>query len=689
MKTKEYAVKNLHCSGCSAIIQGEILQISGMIGVNIDLYEEKIILQYEEDIEDESLLGKINQIADRIEPGTVFYPKGKEKESSEEKEKYYTIAMFTSMVFFFSLAYFSKSETLEFLFYFLSYLSISWDILWKASNNFSRGKFLDENFLMSIASLGAMYLGEYHEAIGVIFFYKIGEFLEEKAVRKSKKSISSLLELRPEQALKKGKDGSVEEVESSSLEIGDCILLKEGERVPVDAKILSGESFMDYSALTGESLPVDVKEGDLVWSGSINGDRVLELEVIKKFEDSTISKIIDMVENANNKKSKAERFMTRFAKYYTPVVVFFAIVVGGMFPLFLGNFDMWFERAILFLVISCPCALVISIPLTFFTNIGRASREGILVKGANYLESILDVKNIVFDKTGTLTKGSFRVDLLEGEDKESLKRLAKAGEYYSTHPIGKAIFDAFDVSIQEEEIQNYKNLPGYGVELYYQGKHLFLGNEKYLLEHKIPHPEVKEYGSIIFVVQEGVFKGFLVVRDEVKEESKNIIAQLQKLGFSPYILTGDHKEVANSVGKNLGLEEQHIFANLLPTQKVEILENIKQSGKTMYIGDGINDAPVLALADVGVAMGAMGSDVAIEASDIVFMDDYLGKLLKLFEFAKETRRKLWTNVSFALGVKILVMILGVFGFANMWYAIFADVGVTLLCVLYAGIYFKK
>lgn len=689
MKTREYAVKNLHCLGCSTIIQGNILQLPGMLGVNIDIYKEKIVLHYEDTLEEQSLLEKINKIADEVEPGTVFYIKTKENMEDEKKEKYRKAIMFTTMLVFFIAAQLNSHRMLKSAFYFLSYLSIAWDVLWKAVNNFSKGKFLDENFLMSIASLGAISLGEHHEAIGVMFFYKIGESLEEKAVKKSKKSISSLLELRPEKALRKTKSGDIEEVDSSDLDIGDCILLKEGERVPVDAKIILGSSFIDNSALTGESLPIDVSIGDTILSGSINGDSILELEVLKKLEDSTISKIIDMVENSNNKKSQAEKFMTRFARYYTPTVVFFAIVVGIVVPLILGNFNMWFQKAILFLVISCPCALVISIPLTFFTNVGRASRAGILVKGATYLESILDIKNIVFDKTGTLTKASFQVEIIEGENKEKLKQLAKAGEYYSTHPIGKAIYEAFDDVIEEKDIQEYRNLPGYGVELKYLGKHLFLGNEKYLKEYSIAHPEIKEYGSIVFIVQDKKYKGYLVVRDQVKIEAKKTIHTLQKLGFTPYILTGDAKEVANSVGTKLGFSAQAIFSNLLPAQKVETLQQIKQSGKTMYIGDGINDAPVLALSDIGVAMGAMGSDVAIEASDVVFMDDHLEKLIKLFELAKETRRKLWINISFALGVKILVMLLGVLGFANIWFAIFADVGVTLICILYAGMYLKK
>ncbi|MDK4490832.1 cadmium-translocating P-type ATPase, partial [Fusobacterium necrophorum] len=539
------------------------------------------------------------------------------------------------------------------------------------------------------ASLGAMYLGEYHEAIGVMFFYKIGEILEEKAVLKSKKSISSLLELRPETAFQKQSNGSFQEVPTASLHIGDIIQVKEGERIPIDAEIIRGESYLDISALTGESLPVDVKAGDTVLSGSINGDRILELKVLRKFSDSTISKIIDMVEHANAKKSKAEKFMSKFAKYYTPIVVGFAVLVGFIFPLFLGNFLLWFERAILFLVISCPCALVISIPLTFFHSIGKASKHGILIKGANYLEALSNIKNIVFDKTGTLTKAKFQIEKIVGNDIKLVKELAKAGEFYSKHPIGIAIYENISFPIEEKDIKNYRNITGYGVSLEYKGKNIFLGKETYLMEQNIAHPEVKEKGSVIFITQEQEYQGYIVVQDQIKKEAPETISQLQTLGFSPYILTGDGKEIAETVGQSLGIASKHIFSNLLPEQKVESLQKIQQSGKTLYIGDGINDAPVLALSDIGISMGSMGSDVAIEASDIVFMDDHIEKLLFLFQLAKENKKTLWTCISFALGVKILVMILGVFGIANMWFAIFADVGVTLLCILYSAFSFRR
>src|SRR3712207_2724729 len=412
--------------------------------------------------------------------------------------------------------------------------------------------------ILSIASMGAMYLGEYHEAIGVMFFYKIGEILEEKAVSKSKKSISSLLELRPETAFQKQSDGSFQEVSTASLHIGDIIQVKEGERIPIDAEILRGESYLDISALTGEALPVDVKTGDTVLSGSINGDRILELKVLRKFSDSTISKIIDMVEHANAKKSKVEKFMSKFARYYTPIVVCFAIIVGLIFPLFLGNFLLWFERAILFLVISCPCALVISIPLTFFHSIGKASKHGILIKGANYLEAVSNIKNIVFDKTGTLTKAKFQIQKIVGNNVELVKELAKAGEFYSKHPIGMAIYENISFPIEEKHIKHYRNIAGYGVSLEYKGKKVFLGKETYLIEQNISYPEVKEEGSVIFIIQDQEYQGYIVVQDQIKKEAPETIAQLQALGFSPYILTGDRKEIAEAVGQSLGLSAKHI-----------------------------------------------------------------------------------------------------------------------------------
>src|SRR3712207_3705264 len=503
MKTREYSVKNLYCSGCSAVIQSMILKLPGMTGVNIDIYEEKIVLEYEDDIEDISLLKTINEIGNKIEPGTLFYEKEEEQEEEESKGEYYfKIVSFLGMFLFVIAAFLFQSSNLQFLSYLLAYLFISVNILWKAVRNIGKGKFLDENFLMSIVSMGAMYLGEYHEAIGVMFFYKIGEILEEKAVSKSKKSISSLLELRPETAFQKQSDGSFQEVSTASLHIGDIIQVKEGERIPIDAEILRGESYLDISALTGEALPVDVKTGDTVLSGSINGDRILELKVLRKFSDSTISKIIDMVEHANAKKSKVEKFMSKFARYYTPIVVCFAIIVGLIFPLFLGNFLLWFERAILFLVISCPCALVISIPLTFFHSIGKASKHGILIKGANYLEAVSNIKNIVFDKTGTLTKAKFQIQKIVGNNVELVKELAKAGEFYSKHPIGMAIYENISFPIEEKHIKHYRNIAGYGVSLEYKGKKVFLGKETYLIEQNISYPEVKEEGSVIFIIQD-------------------------------------------------------------------------------------------------------------------------------------------------------------------------------------------
>lgn len=688
MLHRTYKVKNLHCAGCSALIQAEILNIDGVEGINIDIYAEKLSLDLSQDLEEKTLLQQMNQIADKIEPGASFYHKRKERKEEQEETKKTLLEKalpWTFCLFFLALAFVVKESLWKHIFYVLSYFSISYDILFLAFQNIVQGKFLDENFLMSLATLGAIYLGEFEEAIGVIAFYKIGEILEERAIGQSKKSISSLLELQEENAYKKIGEEFIK-VASEELEVGDIIQVKEGEKIPVDGKILSGNSFIDNSALTGESLPSDVQVGDTVLSGSINGDKVLILEVLKDFENSTISQIIDMVENANNKKSQVEKFMTKFAKYYTPVVVSLAVIVGFLFPLLFGNFPLWFSRAILFLVISCPCALVISIPLTFFTSIGKASRKGILIKGANYLEAILKIKNLVFDKTGTLTKANFKVETLAGKNIELLKEYAKAGEFYSTHPIGRAIYDSFEIPIQEKDIQDYQNLPGYGVTLSYQGKKLFLGNEKYFMEHNIPFPKESYVGTLIYVLVDNEYFGYLVIRDQIKENAKSVLEKIQKLQYATYLLTGDGDSIANFVGNKLAFSPKNIYSNLLPKQKVEMLEQIQKTGNAIYLGDGINDAPVLALSNVGIAMGAMGSDVAIEASDIVFMDDNLEKLPQLLQIAKENHEKLWTSIVFALGIKILVMMLGTLGYANMWMAIFADVGVTLLCILYATFY---
>ena len=541
---------------------------------------------------------------------------------------------------------------------------------------------------MTIATFGAFYLGETMEAVGVMLFYKVGEYFQESAVKSSRKSIEKLMDIKPEFANIRNEKNESIQISPKKLRIGDTIIVKAGEKVPVDGTVIKGESSLNTAALTGESLPVDVNVGSEILSGSLNGSGVLEVKVTKLFSDSTISKIIEMVENASNKKAESEKFITKFARYYTPIVVFTAIIVGIILPLFLGNFNIWFGRALIFLVISCPCALVLSVPLTFFSSIGNASKKGILIKGGNYLETLTSINAIVFDKTGTLTKGKFKIDKLEpincNEDK--LLETAKIGEFYSTHPIGKAILNYGSIKIDEDYIEGYKEISGLGVLSYYEGKIILIGNYKMMKEYSIDAEEKHYAGTVLYVVEDSEFLGYIYISDEIKEDSLATINSLKKLGIESYMLTGDSKLIGEVVGEKLTIEKKNTFTQLLPQDKVTKFEEIKNNnnGKVAFVGDGVNDAPVLSLADIGIAMGGVGSDIAIEAADVVLMKDEPSKIVELLEIAKQNKKVVIQNITFALGIKIIVMILGVLGFANMWMAIFSDVGVSLLAVLNAS-----
>ena len=464
-------------------------------------------------------------------------------------------------------------------------------------------------------------------------------------------------------------------------------------KVPVDGVIIKGESTLNTSALTGESLPIEVGVNSEVLSGSLNGNGTLEIKVTKLFSDSTISKIIEMVENASNKKAESEKFITKFARYYTPIVVISALIVGLIFPLIFGNFNLWFGRALIFLVISCPCALVISVPLTFFSSIGIASKQGILIKGGNYLETLTNVGAVVFDKTGTLTKGKFKIDSIEAIncDKEELLKTAQIGELYSTHPIGKAILSQLNDEIDEGYLEGYKELSGFGVVAYYEGNEILVGNYKLMQEYNIMAVEKEYAGTVIYTAKNGEFLGYIYISDEIKEDSLLTIKKLKEFGIDSYMLTGDSKTIGEVVGKNLGIPFKNIFTHLLPQNKVEKLQDIMKLSdkKVVFVGDGINDAPVLSLADIGIAMGGTGSDIAVESADVVIMKDEPSKIIELLKIAKLNKKVVIQNIVFALGIKILVMILGVFGIANMWMAIFSDVGVSLLAVINASWGVKK
>lgn len=701
IRTREYVVENLDCAGCAAKIQHESSKLKGIINSNLDLYKKNIIVETDSSFDEESFLEQINTIADKLEPGTLIYKAEdeddndearakREKElalekAEEKKEKFLLIigaALFIISVFLKPFPMIKLAVSI------IAYIILGGDVVLKSFKNITKGNFLDENFLMTIATFGAFYLGETTEAVGVMLFYKVGEYFQESAVRNSRKSIEKLLDIRPDYANIRDNNGEVIKISPKKLKIGDIIIIKSGEKVPVDGIVVKGESDLNTAALTGESIPADVAVNSEVLSGSLNGAGVLEVKVTKLFSDSTINKIIEMVENASNKKAESEKFITKFARYYTPIVVITALIVGIGFPLLFGNFNMWFGRALIFLVISCPCALVLSVPLTFFSSIGKASKSGILIKGGNYLEALTNISAVVFDKTGTLTKGKFKIDKLEAQNgnEDELLKTAKIGEFYSNHPIGKAIVSYGSIDINEEYIEGYKELSGFGVLSYYEGKMILIGNYKLMKEYKIEAEEKNYAGTVLYVAQDNVFLGYIYISDEIKEDSPLTIEGLRKSGIQSYMLTGDSNKIGSVVGEKLGLNSENIYSQLLPQDKVNKLEEIKSKNNKgiVFVGDGVNDAPVLSLADVGIAMGGVGSDIAIEAADVVIMKDEPSKILELLKIAKQNKKVVMQNIVMALGIKIIVMVLGVFGIANMWMAIFSDVGVSLLAVLNAS-----
>lgn len=571
--------------------------------------------------------------------------------------------------------------------YLLIYLYISKDVLHKTWQNIQNKDFMDENFLMTVASLGAFCLTEYSEAVAVMLFYQVGEWFQSYALDRSRKSISALMDIRPEYANLE-KDGTVEEVDPEEVQTGDIIVIKPGERIPLDGTVISGTSSIDTSALTGESVPRTVREGGEVISGCINETGLLKVKVSRPYENSTVARILDLVENATDKKSRSEQFITKFARIYTPVVVYSAIALAIIPSLFTGEWSTWIYRALEFLVISCPCALVISVPLAFFGGIGGASKCGILVKGSTYLQDLAEVKTMVFDKTGTLTKGTFEVRKIQAEgmsDEELLELTAKA-EAFSTHPIALSIERKAKLADPKAGVGDVQEIAGKGLIADVDGKKVAAGNRKLMQSLNIPEsvlPEGSGFGTIVYVAVDGLFAGVIEVADEPKEEAKSVFNLLHKEGISKFImLTGDSETVAQTVARETGMDE--VRAQLLPEQKVECLEEIldhPHQGLVAYVGDGINDAPVLTRADVGIAMGSLGSDAAIEAADIVLMDDQLASLITAIKISRKTIHIAKENIIFALVVKIGMLILGALGIVNMWGAVFADVGVSVLCIL--------
>jgi len=572
-----------------------------------------------------------------------------------------------------------------FVIYLVPYIIIGYDIVFKAFRNISHGQVFDENFLMMIATFGAFGVGEYSEAVAVMLFYQVGELFQAYAVGKSRKSISDMMDICPEYANIETENG-LEQVDPDDVEVGSIIVIKPGEKVPLDGVVIEGESFVDTAALTGESVPRKVSVGDEIISGCVNGSTTLKVKTTKEFDDST-AKILELVENASSKKARVENFITRFAKYYTPVVTIGAVALAIIPPLFCGGqWGDWIQRACIFLVISCPCALVISVPLGFFGGIGAASRIGILVKGSNYLEALAEMSTIVFDKTGTLTKGEFKVSGINavGCSEKELLEVAAYSESYSTHPIAESIKNAYGEKIDTSKLQNVEEIAGHGIHAQFAGKDVFVGNEKLMNKQNISYEKCDAIGTIIYVAIDGKFAGSLVISDEIKEGAKEAIADMKHVGVKKTVmLSGDQKEIVEKVANELGIDEYH--AQLLPADKVDrvekLLEQKNEKDKVAFVGDGINDAPVLTRADIGIAMGSMGSDAAIEAADVVLMDDDVTKIASVVKISGKTLSIVKQNIVFALGVKALVLILGAFGVANMWEAVFADVGVSVIAIL--------
>ena len=582
-----------------------------------------------------------------------------------------------------------NNEWLQIALFIISYIIVGGDVVKRAVKNIFKGQVFDENFLMSIATIGAFFIGEYPEGVAVMLFYQVGELFQSYAVGKSRKSIASLMDIRPDYAnVKKGDE--LVKVDPDEVQIGDIIVIKAGEKIPLDGKVIEGSSMIDTSALTGESVPREVEVGSDILSGCININGVITAEVTKEFGESTVSKILDLVENASSKKSNSEQFITKFARYYTPVVVIIAVFLAIIPPLVIdgATFSVWIYRALAFLVVSCPCALVISIPLSFFGGIGGASKKGVLVKGSNYLEALAETEIVVFDKTGTLTKGVFNVQEIhpEGVSKEEVLELTAHAESYSNHPISLSLKRAYSKEIDNGRISDVEEISGHGVIATVDGKKVMAGNIKLMKMMDIPYFKGELIGTIVHVAVNNKYIGYIVIADEVKEDSAQAIKELKAANIKQTVmLTGDNKSIGSKVAKELGLDK--VYAELLPADKVEKLEELfsqkSKKGKLAFVGDGINDAPVLARADIGIAMGGLGSDAAIEAADVVIMTDEPSKIATTMKISKKTLKIAHQNIVFAIGIKIIVLILSAFGITTMWAAIFADVGVTIIAVLNA------
>lgn len=679
----------MDCASCAAKIEGSLTRLDEVKFVSVNFATSSMTI-------DTNDFEKIKSKIKEIEPDVEVEDNDKEKSlvsTSELSENKWTIIKAVSGILLLLIGLIFEEELhdtpfhiAEYVVFVTAYLVVGWKVLAAAIKNIIRGQVFNEHFLMTIATLGAFAIHEMPEAVAVMLFYVVGELFQDIAVNRSRRSIKSLLEIKPDSANLKD-NGGIIKVSPEDVNPGDEIVIRAGEKIPLDGLVTDGCSFVDTSALTGESVPRKIKPNDEVLAGMINQTGLITVKVTRIFGESSISKILEMVENATSKKAETEKFITTFAKYYTPVVVFGALLIAVMPPLLISGatFSDWIYRALVVLVISCPCALVISIPLGYFGGIGGASRRGILVKGSNFLDALTQVKTVVFDKTGTLTKGEFKVSEIvtsNGFDENTILEYAAYAEYNSNHPIAKSILESYNRDFDNSRIGKVEEIPGHGVKAYIDNKVVFAGNDKLLHKGNIEHEKCEIEGTVVHVVIDKKYAGYIVISDNLKDDSIVAIKRLNKKGIKTVMLTGDNQFAAGTFARKLGIKEY--YAGLLPENKVEHIERLlNKYGKVAFVGDGINDAPVLARADVGIAMGALGSDAAIETADVVLMTDSPSKVADAIDVAKRTRKIVWQNIVFALGVKAAFIVLGIFGIATMWEAVFGDMGVALIAVFNA------
>ena len=690
MENKEelqLTLEGLNCANCARKIEEKVGKMEGVKESNLNFTTTTLNVKLERKVKEEHAINEIKKIVEALEPHVKVEKKVSGKTNVQRAKFEVKPTLIIGTILYLIAVIGDFQGTLGLILFGASYLLIGGEVVLTAIKNIAKGQVFDENFLMTVATIGAFTINQYPEAVAVMLFYEIGETIQGYAVNKSRSSISSLMDIRADYAniIINGKE---KKVSPETVKVEDVILVKPGEKVPLDSVVIEGESFIDTSALTGESVPRKIVPNDEILSGGINTSGLLKVKVTKKFGESTVSRILEMVENAASKKADTEKFITKFAKVYTPIVVVLAILIAVIPSIFIKDalFSTWLYRALVFLVVSCPCALVVSVPLGFFAGIGGASKKGVLVKGSNYLELLKDLETVVFDKTGTLTEGVFSVAEINtnGIDKEKLIEVAAMAESFSNHPIAISIIKEYGKEIDKEVIKEYKEISGRGIKAVINNEEVLVGNSKLMNEFNILYNEVDSIGTVVYCAINGEFKGSIVISDKIKENAVEALINLKKAGVKKTVmLTGDNKKTAYKVGEKINIDEVH--SELLPLDKVkeveEIMKRSNKNGKLAFVGDGVNDAPVLARADIGIAMGGIGSDAAIEAADIVLMKDDINALVDAINVSKKTNKILWQNIVFALGIKILVMVLGTFGIANMWTAVFADVGVTIIAII--------